>query len=481
MRTVLDVFQGDDSDEEDLCISNKWTFQRTSRRWSRVDDLHTLCPGGDRSGSSGDMRMRNTASSESVLTDLSEPEVCSVHSESSGDSDGRGPPGSQGAGREAFPCAGQCCSDGPAMLDASVIGPSLPQSPRDVPSYPFHTKNEKPSRTRAKSFLKRVETLRGKGAQGRHKGSGRTGGLVISRPVLQQEPESFKAMQCVQIPNGDLQSPAPAACPGGCPGSSLQSGESSPSEQSSGGGLSAPSPKERKCQEAHKRGGMYLGDLDVLAGTALPRGAANQNHMHEFHSQENLVVHIPKDHKPGTFPKALSIESLSPTDNGNGANWRTSGISLGGQPGPGAREPGLMASCHRASRVSIYDNVPGSHLYASTGDLLDLGREDLFPHLDDVLLQVNGLQQVVDDWSKDVLPEPHTRGSALGKPGSCPFLPPHHIPLDLEGSSVSEGQTTPSDAERDGTSLNGSEAPGARERRDSGVGASLTRPSRLVA
>ncbi|XP_053772825.1 stAR-related lipid transfer protein 13 isoform X3 [Desmodus rotundus] len=472
--------KGDDSDEEDLCISNKWTFQRTSRRWSRVDDLHTLCPGGDRSGSSGDMRMRNTASSESVLTDLSEPEVCSVHSESSGDSDGRGPPGSQGAGREAFPCAGQCCSDGPAMLDASVIGPSLPQSPRDVPSYPFHTKNEKPSRTRAKSFLKRVETLRGKGAQGRHKGSGRTGGLVISRPVLQQEPESFKAMQCIQIPNGDLQSPAPAACPGGWPGSSLQSGESSPSEQSSGGGLSAPSPKERKCQEAHKRGGMYLGDLDVLAGTALPRGAANQNHMHEFHSQENLVVHIPKDHKPGTFPKALSIESLSPTDNGNGANWRTGGISLGGQPGPGAREPGLMASCHRASRVSIYDNVPGSHLYASTGDLLDLGREDLFPHLDDVLLQVNGLQQVVDDWSKDVLPEPHTRGSALGKPGSCPFLPPHHIPLDLEGSSVSEGQTTPSDAERDGTSLNGSEAPGARERRDSGVGASLTRPSRRL-
>ena len=114
------VFQGDDSDEEDLCISNKWTFQRTSRRWSRVDDLHTLFPGGDRNGSSGDIRMKNTTSSESVLTDLSEPEVCSIHSESSGGSDGRSQPGGHGAGREAFEGPGQYCADGPVMLDATL-------------------------------------------------------------------------------------------------------------------------------------------------------------------------------------------------------------------------------------------------------------------------------------------------------------------------------------------------------------------------
>ncbi|XP_054442518.1 stAR-related lipid transfer protein 13 isoform X2 [Pteronotus mesoamericanus] len=468
--------KGDDSDEEDLCISNKWTFQRTSRRWSRVDDLHTLLPGAGGGGPPGGSRMRATPSSESVLTDLSEPEACSVHSESSGGSEGRGPPGGPGAGREAFPCAGRCCSDGPAMLDAGVVGPSPPPPP----GYPFQAKNEKPSRARAKSFLKRVETFRGKGAQGRHKGPGRTGGLVISGPVLQQEPESFKAMQCVQIPNGDLQGLPPAACPGGLPGGSPRSGESSPVEQGGGGGPSAPGPKERKCLEAHKRGGMYLEDLDVLAGPAPLRGTGDPNHPHEFHSQENLVVHVPKDHKPGTFPKALSIESLSPTDGSSGVTWRTGSVSLGGQPGPGAREPGLMASCHRASRVSIYDNVPGSHLYASTGDLLDLGREDLFPHLDDLLLQVHGLQEVVDDWSKDVLPELHSRGAVVGKPGLGPVPAPRQITLDFEGSSVSEGRRTPSDADRDGTSLNGSEAAGARERRDSGVGASLTRPSRRL-
>ncbi|XP_003477468.2 stAR-related lipid transfer protein 13 isoform X1 [Cavia porcellus] len=453
--------KGDDSDEEALCISNKWTFQRTSRRWSRVDDLHTLFPGGDRNGSPGGPRMRNTTSSESVLTDLSEPEVCSIHSESSGGSDGR----SQ---------SGQYCADSPVMLEPTLVGSSLPQNPRDL----LQPKHEKHTRTRAKSFLKRMETLRAKGAHGRHKGPGRTGGVVISGPVLQQEPESFKAMQCIQIPNGDLQNSSAAACRKGLP-SSKSSGESSPSENSSSG-LSTPCLKEQKCHyEASKRGGMYLEDLDVLAGPAL-RATGDQNHTHGFHSQENLVVHIPKDHKPGTFPKALSIESLSPTDNSNGVNWRTGSISLGRQQSPGTGNPGLMESCHRASRVSIYDNVPGSHLYASTGDLLDLEKDDLFPHLDDILQHVNGLQEVVDDWSKNVLPELQSHDTLAGERGLPPFSSPNLITLDFEGHSVSEGQTTPSDVERDGTSLNDSEALGVRERRDSGVGASLTRPNRRL-
>ncbi|XP_036760894.2 stAR-related lipid transfer protein 13 isoform X4 [Manis pentadactyla] len=456
--------KGDDSDEEDLCISDKWTFQRTSRRWSRVDDLHTPFPGGDRSGSSGDVRMRSTTSTESLLADLSEPEVCSLHSEGSGGSGGHSQPGAPGFG--------QPCGDSPAMPDAAVVGSSLPQAPKDVPGYPFLPKSEKPARTRAKSFLKRMETLRAKGAPGRHKGSGRTGGLAISGPVLRQGPEALTAVQRGQIPNGDLSAP-PAACQKGPPGPSKSSTESTRSENSPGG------LKERKCQEASKRGGMYLEDLDVLAGTAL-REAADQNRTHEFRSQENLLVHIPKDHKPGTFPKALSIESLSPSDGSNGVNWRTGSISLGRQQGPGAREPRLAAPCHRASRVSIYDNVPGSHLYASTGDLLDLEKDDLFSHLDDILHHVNGLQDVVDDWSKNILPELQTQDALVEEPGLCPFPSPNQITLDFEGNSVSEGRTTPSDVERDGTSLNESEAPGVKERRDSGVGASLTRPNRRL-
>ncbi|XP_037655617.1 stAR-related lipid transfer protein 13 isoform X2 [Choloepus didactylus] len=469
--------KSDDSDEEDLCISNKWTFQRASRRWSRVDDVHTFFPGGDRDGSSGDVRMRTTTSSESVLTDVSEPEVSSLHSESSGGSEGRGPPSHSGV-HEAPDGTGPCSPESPAMLDATLAGTRLPLPPRDTITYPFHPKNEKPTRTRAKSLLKRMETLRAKGSHGRHKGSGRAGGPSISGPLLQRELEAVRATQCLPIANGHLLGPGPAAPRPGLPGSGKSSSESNQSENSSSG-VGTPCLKERKCHEAHKRGGMYLEDLDVLAGTAL-QAAGDHNHTHAFHSQENLVVHVPKDHKPGTFPKALSIESLSPMDGSNGDSWRAGGLSLGRQQGPSAREPQLTASCHRESRVSVYDNVPGSHLYASTGDLLDLEKDQLFPHLDDVLQHVNGLREVVDDWSRNILPELQTHDGSVGDPCLPRFPSPNQITLDFEGNSVSEGRTTPSDVERDGTSLNESEAPGVGERRDSGVGASLTRPNRRL-
>ncbi|XP_042639350.1 stAR-related lipid transfer protein 13 [Orycteropus afer afer] len=462
--------KSDDSDEDDLCLSNKWTFQRASRRWSRVDDLHTLFPGGDRNGQAGTIRMKNTPSSESVLTELSEPEVSSVHSGSSGSSEGRGQPGTPSAGREVWDGPSQPCAEGPSMLDAPPVSHHLVLSPRDTTNYSFHPKNEKPGRTRAKSILKRMETLRTKGSSGRHKGSGRTGGVVISGPVLQQESEAFQTMPCMQLPNGYLQNP-PQGPPKKGPACSSKSGSDSDNSTS---GLSAPCPQGQKWPEASKRGGVCLEDLDM------PWEAGWPGHGHAFHSQENLVVHIPKDHKPGTFPKALSIESLAPTDNSSGVNWRAEGSPLSGERGPGTRQPPLMASCPRESRVSVYDNVPGSHLYASTGDLLDLEKDDLFPLMDDILQQVNGLREVVDDWSRSLQPELQTCDGPAADPTAAPFPGPHQITLDFEGTSVSEGRTTPSDVDRDAASLVDSEAPGVRERRDSGVGASLTRPNRRL-
>ncbi|XP_048151022.1 stAR-related lipid transfer protein 13 isoform X3 [Corvus hawaiiensis] len=463
--------KSEDSDEEDLCaISNKWTFQRTSRRWSRVDDIDALLHRSDRHGSSGDIKMKNTTSSESVLTDLSEPEVSSIHSESSGGSDNRSQSGTTSAARETCDCSGHHDVESTLLQDSTAINTAL--SPKDG------LKNENPTRARAKTFLKRMETLKAKAVHGKLKGSGRTGPLEISGPVLQFEPKSLKDMHCVQIVNGDLQNLGQDSVKRGLPFSAKSSSDSSQSENSSSG-VSTPCLKERKCHEANKRGGMYLEDLDVLAGTAL-RQVVDQNRKNEFHSQENLVVHIPKDHKPGTFPKALSIESLSPTDNSNSVNWRTGSISLGKQNCSIPKESGLMVCCPKESRISIYDNVPGSHLYASTGDLLDIEKDVLFPQLDDILQHVNGLQEVVDGWSKKVLPGLPVGDVSVRESPSLPFQSPTQITLDFEGNSVSDGRTTPSDMDRDGTSLNESEATGVRDRRDSGVGASLTRPSRRL-
>lgn len=424
--------QSEDSDSDDLfAISDKWTFEWSSRRWSRLLD-----EAGPREPVEESV-LRATPSSESVLTDLSEPDVSSLHSESSSGSAGvRAHSGDDSDGSR------RACSDSNAMLKLGIAHHSS-----DHPCYSsLPVKHGKLGRMRAKDFLRRMETLRSHEAA---ENGRRT--LVISAPILQHEPQALKALQCVEI-NGHGVS------------SSHSSSEGS-SSQSGGSTVSTPSLKERKTHRAeHKRSGMYLDDLDVFSGIV-------QGKRNEFRSYEDLVVHIPKDHKPGTFPKALSIESLSPT-----ATPLSMALEAQRQPSMKEHRP-VTQCCSRGSRVSIYDNVPGSHLYASTGDLIDLEKEDLFPHLDDILQHVNGLQQIVDHWSKNVLPtgESVEKGK-VEQDGNMQSS--SNITLDLEGHSVLEGQVTPSDGERDGVSLNETESTGIRERRDSGVGASLTRPNR---
>ncbi|XP_033865323.3 stAR-related lipid transfer protein 13-like isoform X3 [Acipenser ruthenus] len=463
--------KSEDSDEEDLfAISDKWTFQRSSRRWSRLEDIDSFLCRSESQGPLESMTLKNTTSSESVLTELSEPEVSSLHSESSGGSESRSLAATNSVTTDCFDSSKRNYAETTIMLDSSLVTVSHPQAPKDITNYALSFKNDRQTRTKAKDFLKRMETLRAKSTSGKAKCSGKSGTVVISGPMLQQEPESLKAMHCVDLVNGDLKGLLVEPSQG-C--SSLQSSSDSSHLETSDSTVSTPSLKDRKALHAiHKRSGMYLEDVDIFSGSHMKK-VAEQNRRNEFRSHENLVVHIPKDHKPGTFPKALSIESLSPTNSGSSVNWHTGSVCLDRNP-PHSKEPRPTIQCFpRGSRISIYDNVPGSHLYASTGDLLDLEKEDLFPHLDDILQHVNGLQQIVDHWSKNVLPED---GSIHGESG---LQSSSQITLDFEGNSVLDGRITPSDRDKDGVSLNESESVGMRERRDSGVGASLTRPNRM--
>lgn len=407
------------------------------------------------------MPLRITTSSESVLTDLSEPEVSSLHSESSGGS------GLRGLSTEDSDCSNRTCSDSAATPDCTSL--TMPQ-PKEIAHYgSLPDKHGKASRIRAKDFLKRMETLRSRGTLGRvHKT------LVISSPVLQQEAQALKTLRCVEIINGDVGAPE-------TPSNKVLPSQSSSegSSHSSGSAVSTPSLKERKAHRAdYKRSGMYLEDVDIFSGTQVNK-VAEQNRRNEFCSYEDLVVHIPKDHKPGTFPKALSIESLSPT-NGASINWHTGSMDLVSSRISCRKESRPVTQCcSRGSRISVYDNVPGSHLYASTGDLIDLEKEDLFPHLDDILLHVNGLQQIVDHWSKNVLPVGEGQAQVDGgREDPVGLQSSSQITLDFEGNSLTESQTTPSYGDRDRVSLAETESTRFRERRDSGVGASLTRPNR---
>uniref|UniRef100_A0A8C9Z1Z7 StAR related lipid transfer domain containing 13a n=1 Tax=Sander lucioperca TaxID=283035 RepID=A0A8C9Z1Z7_SANLU len=348
-----------------LAISKRWTFEWSSRRWSRLQDFLLDSTNESSPTGQGEGLLHSTVSSESVLTDLSEQEITEISSLHSEDS------------ASAMPD-----SISMASLSASY------QPPRDLPHYnslPIKSsRHGQGGRSKAKEFLRRMEVMRTWG------------------------PSTMRKM--------------------------------------------ASSMKEPVCTKhrtASKRSSMYLEDMELPSQGKRTEGQS-QFGRNQFHSYENLLVHIPKDHKPGTFPKALSIESLAPSpgDRNNGPQTQSwSGKPLSKPPCPGAP---------RGSRVSVYDNVPGSHLYASTGDLLDLEKEDnLFPHLDDIIQHVSGLQQIVDHWSRSVLPEDET----------------------TEGEEEGEGRNTPSEGERDGVSLNDTDSTGtSRERRDSGVGASLTRP-----
>uniref|UniRef100_A0A8C1G914 StAR-related lipid transfer protein 13 n=1 Tax=Cyprinus carpio TaxID=7962 RepID=A0A8C1G914_CYPCA len=444
--------KSEDSDEEDLlAISNRWTFEWNSRRWSRLQDIDYLLGGAEeRSPSEVGEDLRTTVSSESILTDLSEPEICSLHSEDSL----------------------------AAMPDSASLTPL--HLPRELPHYgSLPAKSRRRGRTRAKDFLRRMETL-GR-TWGPSMGRSERRSLVISSPVLQSEPEVLKTLRCVQILNAGPLNAENLPPANNCL-NSLASSEASSQSETSGSAESTPNMKGRvsKLYPPGKRVGVYLEDIDVLAGAPQRRRPVEQSRKNEFCSYDELLVHIPKDHKPGTFPKALSIESLTAASKERG-NWKL----LDSEPQPfkcrkvGGREiRPVKRCCTRGSRISVYDNVPGSHLYASTGDLLDLEKEDIFPHLDDILQHVNGLQQIVDHWSKNVLPESEGEGDGGMGPNQriVDGQSSSQITLDFEGTSVIEGLTTPNEGNKDEVSLNETDTSSTRERRDSGVGASLTRP-----
>ncbi|XP_061902957.1 stAR-related lipid transfer protein 13-like isoform X2 [Entelurus aequoreus] len=400
--------KGDDSDEDDsMAISKRWTFEWNSRRWSRLQDL--LSDGGG---------LRSTVSSESVL---SEQDACEVSSLGSEDS-------------------------------ASGVSAASFRPRGDLPHYnslPIKSGHHgQGGRSKAKEFLRRMDMVRTWGPSTMRRSLKRRPPMVISGPVLQgEEPLALQVLQCTPISQLEQNLPKPGSPDDG------ETSHAHPSEDCDRLAVASAGPADRtpaSTRTSGKRSSKYLEDMELA-----PQGKRTDG-QRNFYSYQNLLIHVPKDHKPGTFPKALSIESLAPAP-GDGAvsrprppnNNNAYPARFGGTPSkpPCPRAP-------RGSRASVYDNVPGSHLYASTGDILDLEKEDnLFPHLDDIIQHVSGLQQIVDHWSRGVLPEGE------------------------DGDGDGDGRTTPSEGDRDGVSLNDTDSTGTgRERRDSGVGASLTRP-----
>ncbi|XP_042340832.1 rho GTPase-activating protein 7 isoform X2 [Plectropomus leopardus] len=560
--------RSEDSDEDEPCaISGRWTFQRDSKRWSRMEELEVFSslPSDaaappfpkDQVSQKGKLALREGNSSESVLTDLSEqPEVGSIHSSGSG---GRGEEKNHGAAltSEAVPAGATRASSVASMCSSSGTGGSgcanedslsdgMPPSPLEtLGQFNFDVKtgmgglggsldrgggSGKSTRSRAKSFLKRMESLRlrsGTMSKRKKKGSTSGGKIEISGPVIKEglDDDKLRRLNCVDISSINLnqnlnhhrnptqtmtlnRNRSVSYSTQTSSGSTGSTG-SSQSEASSGSAVSTPSPVTRARSHStaagsSKRGGMYLEGFDPFSipqqasdrqptpppksAPPIPCQASNgmtvdeQNRRNnrsvrdnsrqeeeeeEEEAEEGMIFfYLPEGHKPGTFPKALQDGS---SRNNNGNDNGNSVILRGRQ----SRRQRRCSSGSVDSRLSFYDNVP----YTEREEEED-GEEGDERKLEQVLQHVSGLQRFVNAWSEAVAGEEDEEeedeeeegdsDSALDSASPCPSSPLQNRLEETENGS---------DQDSTGNPLGEGEE-GMRERRDSGVGASLTRTSR---
>ncbi|XP_066502554.1 rho GTPase-activating protein 7 isoform X2 [Hoplias malabaricus] len=367
----------DDEDEEPCAISPKWSYDHKSKRWTRTDGMDFL-PSSDSPVSS----LRRSESCEASLSDSGEHhEILSTHSSSSADSDGGSPTLKTAEEHETSRSSSRCSSTYKHPSQNSSC--SGPPSPGESQSFSAEERfPDKPPLKKGQSLIRKMEKLRLRGSTLRTHGQGGKARLVISSPVLQEglSEDKLEEFHCLDI--GELHDKTGSAASCSLPSDT----SSSPSENSST--VSTPSPVT-KIRSNRKR-------QDV------PSQATENAHFNEqdLHNQRNLganpVFEIPHDHKPGTFPMALSHNAiLSPIDN-TSVNWRTG--SFHGYRGRRCRssgskdlEPPGSPLATYDHRVSIYDNVP---------DNLHITDDDVFSALDSVMERISGLQQLVTSWTE---------------------------------------------------------------------------------
>uniref|UniRef100_A0A4W5QKH7 DLC1 Rho GTPase activating protein n=1 Tax=Hucho hucho TaxID=62062 RepID=A0A4W5QKH7_9TELE len=561
-RDAIEALCSEDSDEEEPCaISGLWTFQRDSKRWSRLEELDVFfLPDGNR------LPFPQGLSSESVLTDLSEqPEVASLHSSGSV---GEGGIVDSATSSDATPAAGATRANSMAsMCSSSGTGGSCganedslsdghPHSPLETTQGHFsfdgkpsgivgtggiegggsETRGGKSTRSRAKSFLKRMESIRLRSATSNSKkkngGGGRPSKLEISGPVIKEglDDDKLRRLNCVDISSLTLNPTQTMTLnrnrsvsyftqtSSGSMGSAGSTG-SSQSEASSGSAVSTPSPVARTRSHstaagASKRGGMYLEGFDALSvflqqpgeqqplGSTQPitrqkppqqqpsnrtvaeqsqskRGRLNGEREEEEEEEGVIFFYLPEGHKPGTFPKALG-NGKQPPQSGNDENRP---LAAAGRRYLGSRCQTRCSSTGSAdSRLSFYDNVPNMAYQGEEED--EDNEEGEGPKLEEVLERVNGLQRFVNAWTDRVAAgeeddeeeeEEGDSDSALDSASPCPSSPLQNQLEETDNGSDQDSTGNPL-GEREREEGEGEEA--MRERRDSGVGASLTRSNR---
>ncbi|XP_016084692.1 stAR-related lipid transfer protein 13-like [Sinocyclocheilus grahami] len=438
--------QSEDSEEDDACaLSSRWAFQRESKTWSRLRSLSRLpAPAANRAST-----LRPSGSSDSVLSDNSLLEVTSLTSDLSASSLSL-----ESARETTFPEVA-AFSDVTVGEGASSVCVSTGQDENDDTgsSSSLPSVREKPKRP-SRSFLRRKESIKKRDCE------------------RETVPRNISTVTQHQPPSG-LHCTSDASLPGQTTNKCrIAKDVAWRSHTKCRSNIS-----QKATQLKPHRACLYLEDYQLT--WEIPK-LTNQNNCLR---KEDRVVHLPFDHKPGTFPKSLSIESLCPlsvSQSPDRIDWagEDGDLSLDGSISRSGSQDFLSGFGRRRNSLSsigsFYDNVPETP--GSPCDIFDPGKEKAFQHLDDILQHVHGLQHNIDKWSRSLGIQPQDQSNAENESTADTTLPSS---LNYDEQSMSDVGTTVSDYDSPGNSVNEGEG-GMRERRDSGVGASLTRPSRKL-
>lgn len=440
--------QSEDSEEDDACaLSSRWAFQRESKTWSRLRTLSpTPVPPGNRAST-----LRPSGSSDSVLSDISLLEVTSLTSDLSTSSL------SLDSARETTSSEVVAFSDVMVGEGASSVGLSPGQDENDDTgsSSSLPSVREKPKRP-SRSFLRRKESIQKRDSE------------------REKVPKSISTVTRHQPPSG-LHCTSDASLPG----QTTNKFRITKDEAWRSHTICRSNVSQKDTLHKPHRACLYLEDYQLT--WEMPKLTNHNNSKRK----EDRVVHLPFDHKPGTFPKSLSIESLclvSVSQSPEHSDWagEDGDLSLDESISRSGSQDFLSGFGRKrismGSIGSIYDNV--SETPGNPCDIFDPGKEEAFQHLDDILQHVHGLQQNIDEWSRSLGIPSQDQSNAETASTADTTLPSS---LNYDEQSMSDVGTTVSDYDSAGNSVNEGEGEGGmRERRDSGVGASLTRPSRCV-
>ncbi|KAK3099831.1 hypothetical protein FSP39_010437 [Pinctada imbricata] len=472
---------GEDSDDEDQCaLSDKWKYQHNIRRWSRKDlnspdsDGQPLSP------------VKPSSSNDSLLTDQNS-------SSETGDS-----PVLDTKMRHNTPANDDYFgvkSSTPA--ESELVQRSL--SPRLRRAASERIKG-------AKNFLKRMESFKSRKTRRIHRNGGN---VEISGPVVTDKAnmqEKIRHLNCKELSPSSETAPSPIS---GNTETTVVSAdinlnnnteESVPEPWSDDAtnykplSKSVSSSESALLKEISDTSSAYLSaNQDVTVATlsnsgTLPSNTTSSRRQLDsrLNQSDNDLTYfvLPSDHKPGSFPKVLKSGYLE-TEEGHGINLRTGSFNLGSEkPDINANTTPVKRRVSAGARVSanrasIYDNVEPEENLEHAHQELDMILQKLFQ-------DINGLNKAIYGEDAEELSPPsslHTSTATVTSPSpsgqldtegddSLPGTDDH----DVTSGTVSSTDSSDHDIHVEDLSHDDSaENIVCRERRDSGVGSSLTR------